>query len=307
MTDDQMPGGGRKHFATTRWSVVLAAAAEPSAPADRALATLCADYWYPLYAYVRRRGYDVDDARDLTQAFFAKLLEKQGLSAATPTRGRFRSFLLASMKNFLASEWRKQTTQKRGGGVTTVAIDYDDAEQRYRIEPADHLTPDAIYERRWALSLLQRAIDDVGRDYVDRGQGAIFDGLKGYLGAAAGAVPYPILAAQLGRNEAAVRAALSRLRARWRKRLRELAAHTVQEGQAHAGQTRPSTYRAGVRRRPPRRDLLLRHGVHGWRHTAAGHRRGPLHARPGPRGRTPYLRSAAVRPRPRRHSPGHQA
>lgn len=231
MVESNIPNASPRRFATTHWSVVLAAAAEPSAQADVALAKLCADYWYPLYAYVRRRGYEVEDARDLTQAFFAKLLEKKGLTTADPTRGRFRSFLLTSMKNFLASEWRKQTTLKRGGDVETVPIDYEDAENRYRVEPADRLTPEAIYERRWALSLLERAVSEVGQSYSDRGQDALFDALKSYLGSSPGAVPYPLLSKQLGLSEPALRTALSRLRTRWRERLRELVAQTVQEGQ----------------------------------------------------------------------------
>ena len=184
-----------------------------------------------MYAYVRRREYDVETARDLTQAFFTRLLEKNGLTTADSTRGRFRSFLLTSMQYFLANEWRKRTALKRGGDVETVPIDYEDAESRYRIEPADRLTPEAIYERRWALSLLERAVSEVGQSYADRGQNALFDALKTYLGASPGAVPYPLLSTQLGLREPALRTALSRLRTRWRERLRQLVAQTVQEGQ----------------------------------------------------------------------------
>ena len=230
MHSDEMAGAGRRRFATTRWSLVLAAGADPSERADRALAELCADYWYPLYAYVRRRGYDAEDARDLTQAFFAKLLEKHDLTAADPARGRFRSFLLTSMKNFLASEWRRQATLKRGGDVEVVSIDYEDAENRYRVEPAHALTPEAIYERRWALALLDRAVDDVRTRYAGRGKGELFDALKGYLGHDPGGVPYQELSQQLDQSEVVLRTALSWLRARWRERLRELVAETVQEG-----------------------------------------------------------------------------
>ena len=184
-----------------------------------------------MYAYVRRRGYDVETARDLTQTFFTKLLEKNGLATADQTRGRFRSFLLTSMKNFLASEWRKRASLERAGDVEAVPVDYEDAENRYRIEPADLLTPEAIYERRWTLSLLERAVSDVGQSYDDRGQRALFDALKGHLGSSPGAVPYRQLSEQLTQNEPALRTALSRLRARWRKRLRQLVTQTVQEGQ----------------------------------------------------------------------------
>ena len=227
---DEARGAGQQRFATTRWSLVLAAGTDLSEQGDRALAQLCADYWYPLYAYVRRRGYETEDARDLTQAFFAKLLEKSSLTAADPARGRFRSFLLTSMKNFLASEWRRQATVKRGGDVEVVSIDYQDAENRYLVEPAHALTPEAIYERRWALALLRRAVDDVGTRYAGRGKTELFDALKGYLGFDPGDVPYRELSRQLNQSEAALRTALSRLRARWRTRLRELVAETVQEG-----------------------------------------------------------------------------
>jgi RNA polymerase sigma-70 factor (ECF subfamily) len=231
MHSDEAIGAGRGRFNTTRWSVVLAAGADPSEQAERALAELCEGYWYPLYAYVRRRGYDADAARDLTQAFFAKLLEKNGLTSADPERGRFRSFLLASMKNFLASEWRRQVTAKRGGDVDVVSIDYQDAENRYQVEPAHALTPEAIYERRWALALLERAVEDVRTQYAGRAKTEVFDALKEYLGYDPGGVPYRELAHQLDQSEAALRTALSRLRARWRARLRELVAETVQEGQ----------------------------------------------------------------------------
>ncbi len=190
MYSDEDAGAGPRRFATTRWSVVLAAGASRTQRSDRALADLCADYWYPLYAYVRRRGHDPEDARDLTQAFFAKLLEKNGLTSADPARGRFRSFLLTSMRNFLTSEWRRQATLKRGGEVELVSIDYDDAEHRYRVEPASALTPEAIYERRRALALLDRAVDDLRKRYADRGNTELFDILKEYLGADPGGVPY---------------------------------------------------------------------------------------------------------------------
>ena len=209
--------------------MVLAAGAGPSEHADRALAELCAGYWHPLYAYVRRRGYGADDACDLTQAFFARLIEQRRLAAADPVRGRFRSFLLTSMKNFLASEWRRESAAKRGGGADVVSIDATDAESRYRVEPADNRTPEAEYERRWAVALIGRAVDDVRRVYVDRGQVELFDALKAYLAADIGQASYDELSRRLGRSEAALRTALSRLRARWRTRLRELVAETVQE------------------------------------------------------------------------------
>ncbi len=208
---------------------MLAAGAGPSERADRALAELCAGYWHPLYAYARRRGYDPDDACDLTQAFFARLIEQRSLATADPVRGRFRSFLLTSMKNFLASQWRRESAAKRGGGADLVSIDATDAENRYRVEPADNRTPEAEYERRWALALIRRALNDVRRGYADRGQIELFGALKAYLAADIGEVPYDELSRRLDRSEAALRTALSRLRARWRTRLREVVAETVKD------------------------------------------------------------------------------
>jgi len=149
--------------------MALAAGAGPSERTDRALSVLCAGYWHPLYAYVRRRGYDRDDACDLTQAFFARLIERRRLAAADPVRGWFRSFLLTSMKNPLASEWRRQSAAKRGG-ADVVSIDATDAESRYRAEPADNRTPEAEYERRWALALIVAGLvvwwQDAGDDDI---------------------------------------------------------------------------------------------------------------------------------------------
>lgn len=230
MPSNEAPQGAPRRFATTRWSVVLAAGQGGTPQSERALAELCGDYWYPLYAYVRRQGRDADEARDLTQAFFARLLETHGLRTADPTRGRFRSFLLTSMKRFLTSEWRRQVAEKRGGGVPTLSLDYDDAEQRYRVEPGDDLTPEAVYERRWALGLLDRAVTELQAQYEARGQGPLFEALKGFLGHDPTGLPYSELAPRLGQSEGALRTAASRLRSRWRDRLLELVAETVRDG-----------------------------------------------------------------------------
>lgn len=228
-TDDRPAGQGRRGFATTRWSLVLAAGESGSSAAERALAELCGHYWYPLYAYARRRGYDTEDARDLTQAFLAKLLEKRDLRAADPKRGRFRTFLLSSMKNFLAGEWRKEHTLKRGGDVEILPLDFDSAEESYGLEPSHELSPEAIYERRWALGLLEHAVADLQRQYAKAGNSELFDALKGFLWDEGDAFPYSELSRSLGRSEGALRTAASRLRSRWRKRLRELVAETVHE------------------------------------------------------------------------------
>lgn len=224
---DSPRGPGRGRFATTRWSLVLAAGEDGSERSQRALAELCAQYWYPLYAYARRRGHDAEDARDLTQAFFAKLLEKQDLRVADPKRGRFRTFLLSSMKNFLAGAWRKESALKRGGGVEVLSLDFDSAEAWYGREPAHDSSPEAIYERRWALGLLERAVSDLRRQYEKAGNLELFDALKGFLGGGDDVLPYSELARHLGRSEGALRTAASRLRHRWRRRLRELVAETV--------------------------------------------------------------------------------
>lgn len=228
-TDERPPGGGHRRFATTRWSLVLAAGEGSFEHSKRALEELCAQYWYPLYAYARRRGYDPEDARDLTQAFFAKLLEKRDLRTADPSRGRFRTFLLSSMKNFLASQWRKDNTLKRGGAVEILSLDFDSAEESYGLEPSHELSPEAIYERRWALGLLEQAVTDLQSQYDKAGNRELFDALKGFLGVEDDVLPYAELSQRLGQSEGALRTAASRLRSRWRKRLRELVAETVHE------------------------------------------------------------------------------
>jgi len=227
-TDGRPAGEGRRGFATTRWSLVQAAAESGTDGARRALEELCTQYWFPLYAYARRRGYGTEDARDLTQAFFTKLLEKRDLKAADPSRGRFRTFLLSSMKNFLTSEWRKDHSLKRGGAVKVLSLDFDSAEQSYQLEPSRELSPEAIYQRRWAMGLLQRAVIDLKEQYEKAGKLELFEALKGYLGGEDHILPYADLSRRLGQSEGALRTAASRLRARWRKRLRELVADTVQ-------------------------------------------------------------------------------
>ena len=159
----RMSDADRARFATTRWTVVLAAGQKSDAAAADALATLCQTYWYPVYAFVRRRGYGPEDAQDLTQAFFARVLEKHAMNAADPARGRFRSFLLASLKHFLANEWDRQSAAKRGGGRPPASLDvpFDEAERRYAREPVDALTPDRLFERGWAVTLLDAVLDDL--------------------------------------------------------------------------------------------------------------------------------------------------
>jgi RNA polymerase sigma-70 factor (ECF subfamily) len=216
-------------FETTHWSVVLAARDRDAPRAEQALAALCAAYWYPLYAFVRRQGHDPDRAADLTQEFFARLLEKDYLKAVDRAKGRFRSFLLAACKHFLANVHDREVALKRGGGRRPVSIDQRDAEGRYLCEPAHDLTPERLFERRWALTLLDRALDQVSREFHRGGKGVLYDRLKVVLTGAAEAASYARLGAELGMTEDAVKKAAQRLRQRYRAVLRELVAETVEE------------------------------------------------------------------------------
>lgn len=214
-------------FATTHWSLV-AAAQDPGGPAARAaLADLCRAYWFPVYAYVRRRGHDRHAAEDLTQAFFARLLEKNDLAAADRTRGRFRTFLLTACQHFLANEHDRAAAKKRGGGAAHFPLDFAAAEGRFAREPAAPETPERAFERRWALDLLDGALAELRQEYADSGRGKLFDALKGCLTAGGADVAYADLAAELNMTEGAVKVAAHRLRQRYRDRLREAIARTV--------------------------------------------------------------------------------
>jgi RNA polymerase sigma factor (sigma-70 family) len=230
MTSFSSPGPG--HFATTHWSIVLAAGARPSAEGSQALAALCESYWYPLYAYVRRRGLDAHEAQDLTQDFFAHLLSSEAVCVATPERGRFRSFLLASLHNFLSNHWRKENAQKRGGGKSILSLDLAAGEQRYIAEPAHDLTPEKIYERRWALTVLQQALETLSQEYAQDGKATLFEQLKPYLGGASDALPYAELAAKTGLSVGSIKVAVHRLRRRCGDLLREQIAQTVDDPSA---------------------------------------------------------------------------
>ncbi|ANM31697.1 hypothetical protein ABI59_22265 [Acidobacteria bacterium Mor1] len=213
-------------FETTKWSLVLAAR-EPSDPSGReALAELCSIYWYPLYAFVRRRTGDADAARDLTQGFFADLLERSAFDRVDPAAGRFRSFLLASFKNFLSHERERAAAQKRGGGTSPVSLDADEAEERYRFEPADDRTPERVFERSWALAVLDQVSGRLRSELIEAGKAGQYDALSGYL-TGEGDKPYKQVAEELGTSEAAVKMAVRRLRQRYGTLLREEIAHTV--------------------------------------------------------------------------------
>lgn len=214
-------------FATTQWTLVLNAARADTPEAARALATLCENYWYPLYAFVRRQGRSAHDAEDLTQAFFARLLEKDYLAHVAREKGRFRSFLLAALKHFLANEWDKARAQKRGGDCSMVPLDAGKAESRYAFEPVNALSADKIYERRWALTLLEHVMERLRDEYHAAGKHAHFEALKSCLTAAGDMPPYTELAAQLGTSEGAIKVAVHRLRQRYREFVRAEIARTV--------------------------------------------------------------------------------
>ncbi|MBI2925062.1 MAG: RNA polymerase sigma factor [Verrucomicrobia bacterium] len=218
-------------FATTHWSVVLAAGDSTIPGAREALEKLCRAYWYPLYAYVRRRGHHVHEAQDLTQEFFARFLESHALRHVSREKGRFRAFLLAAMNHFLANEWKRGQTLKRGGVVSIISLDETTAEERYRLEPATELTPEIIYERRWALTLLDQVLEQLREEQVAAGNGALFDELRIFLSDAKGAMSYTEAAAKTGLSEAAARQAVRRLRQRYRELLRAEIAHTVSSPQ----------------------------------------------------------------------------
>ena len=218
-------GAGR--FATTHWSVVLQAG-QPGAPGyQQALETLCRGYWFPLYAYLRRHGYDSHQAEDCTQAFFCRVLEKQVLRLADSKRGRFRSFLLATLKNFLADERDRARAQKRGGGRKLLSIDFNEAENQYALEPADRLSPEKLFDKSWALTVLERTMACLKTELARKNKKELFDHLKIYLTAEKGSIPYRDTAAELNMTEAAVRTAVHRLRRHYRKSLRDEIAQTV--------------------------------------------------------------------------------
>jgi len=214
-------------FASTHWSLVAAAGRGESPEARQALAVLCQAYWYPLYAYARRRLASADDAQDLTQEFFARLLEKEYLQVADPRRGKFRSFLLTAFKHFLAKEHERAGAQKRGGGRRPLPLDFHDGERRYRHEPADPTTAESVYERRWALTLLEQALARLRQEFTNAGKERLFEALKGALTGDGSAEPYARIGQDLGLSEPAIKTAVHRLRRRYQELLRAEVAQTV--------------------------------------------------------------------------------
>ncbi len=218
----------RAGFHTTRWSVVAAAGAQ----SQEALAALCATYWYPLYAYARRSGRSADDARDLTQGFFTRLLEKHDIARADRERGRFRTYLLSAFQHYMANERERERALKRGGAAALVSIDTVTAETRYSKEPADPREPDRMFEREWALALLDRALERLAEEQAHAGKGDAFAVLRGHLTAGSDAAGAAEIAEKTGLSENAARVALHRLRKRYGELLRLEVAETLPDGRA---------------------------------------------------------------------------
>jgi RNA polymerase sigma-70 factor (ECF subfamily) len=224
---DSSKSNGHERFVTTHWSVVLKAGWSDSTQGRAALETVCRTYWYPLYAFVRRLGHSPPDAEDLVQAFFERCLEKRYLAAANQAKGRFRSFLLLALKRFLANEWDKARSRKRGGGQIPLALDALSPEERYAQEPANHCSPDKLFERRWALALLENVLARLRSEHVASGRLAVFQELKGSLAASGCSAPYAEIGLRLGMSEGAVKVAIHRLRQRYRELLEDEIAQTV--------------------------------------------------------------------------------
>jgi len=217
------PGQGAGIFETTHWSVVVHAGDSRSPEADSAMERLCRTYWYPLYVFVRRKGHSHEDASDLTQAFFARFLEKRYLKSVDASLGKFRTFLLTSMTHFLGDEWDKSQAQKRGGGQKVISFDDATAEERYQLEPVEHTTPETLYERRWARTVMGVVLGRLAKET----EAKRFEALKPFLLEDKGARSYDEAAAQLGMSVAAITSAIYRMRARFVALLVEEVSNTV--------------------------------------------------------------------------------
>jgi len=218
---------GDSQFHTTHWSLIVQAAGQEGESSRVALADLCGAYWYPVYAFIRRRGHSAEDARDLAQEFFATLLEKGYLADADPERGRFRAFLLTAVSRFVSKQHQREAAQKRGGGRHILALNFDDGETRYQLEPSHDWTAERIFARRWALTLLDRTIAALRQEHAESGKLSHFDTLKVFLTGEAGAPPLRQIAEKLGMTEGAVKVAIHRLRQKYREALRSEIAQTL--------------------------------------------------------------------------------
>jgi RNA polymerase sigma factor (sigma-70 family) len=221
------PSGKEDWFTSTHWSVVLAAGQGDSTAAQRALEKLCHTYWYPLYAYVRRQGHSPEDAQDLTQGFFANVLERNALGQVDRQKGKFRAFLIAALKHHLSDQRDRERAVKRGGTHTILSLDEASAEERYRLEPVDETSPDKLFDRRWALTTLEQAVGRLRKEYQDTGKGGLFEQLQGFLSGAFDAPTYGESASRLGMTENTLKSYVHRLRQRNREILREVIADTV--------------------------------------------------------------------------------
>jgi DNA-directed RNA polymerase specialized sigma24 family protein len=222
---------GVGQFATTHWSVVQRAGDSQAPESAAALERLCSAYWYPLYVFVRGSGHGPEEARDLTQEFFARLLEKKWLADANPQRGRFRTFLLVALKRFLTNEWHRSQASKRGGGCECIAMDGLEAEERYKLEPRDNATPDVLFQRSWATTLIARAQNRLRAEMSTAGEGERFDALEPTLAGEQTEVGYRELAGRFGVTENTVKSWVLRLRRRFRTLLLDEISHTLAEGQ----------------------------------------------------------------------------
>lgn len=229
MPDGGFPAPRAGRFATTRWSLVLAAGQKTNARSAEALASLCEMYWHPVYAFIRRQGYRPEEGTDLTQEFFVRVLEKHYFHDADSARGRFRAFLCASIRHFLSNERDRARTLKRGGHQPPISLDVETAEGTYRIEPRDDLTPEKLFDRRWALILIERVLARVREEHVSTGKAELFDQLKGFLTGDSEGVPYADVARGLGMTEGAVKVAVHRLRRHFRDTLVREIAETVSD------------------------------------------------------------------------------
>jgi len=226
--DSVLPSArGDAQFTTTHWSVVLDAGQSDPPSAAAALEKLCRTYWYPLYAYVRRRGYSPEDAQDLTQDFFAQLLRKNYPGQADQAKGKFRSFLLLRLNHFLADEFDRASTQKRGGGQVLISLDEESGEERYRLEPADELSPERLFERRWAQTILEQALARLREEFVAQGKAGVYEVLKAFEPGGQNTLSYAEAAARLKASESAIKSMVHRMRRRHRELVREEIAQTV--------------------------------------------------------------------------------
>ncbi len=226
--DDERAGSGDwPQFTTTHWSVVLQAGQGETPQATAALEQLCRTYWYPLYAYARRHGHGPEDAEDLIQGFFLQLFQHKTLTHVDQRKGLFRAFLLAGLKYYMADCRDKARAQKRGGGLAALPFDLSDAEIRYGREPSDDLAPDRLFERHWAVTLLEQVVDRLERDYDEAGKGELFVKLKPFLVEGGRGQPYAAVGVELGLTEEAVKKAVQRLRQRYGALFREEIAQTV--------------------------------------------------------------------------------